>query len=121
MKKQAKKTNVKDIVEAAVQKAKEEEQEEVIDNPNANKGKLFLEKELKYSKSIGKTWGRRVIAAIDIDDPIALYEIFSGQSDIANQASVDINAQSSHNGYGDYMWSPFIHKNLGKPYAMKTT
>lgn len=83
--------------------------------------KLFLEREMKYSKTnISKTWGRQIISAIDIDDCIALYEVYSGKRPSNNYASIDIDAQSCHTGYGEYLWTPHIHKYLGEHHHYQT-
>ena len=87
---------------------KEEEAEEYLKpNPDSEGVKLYLEKELKYSKSRSETLGRAVVRAIDIDDCFTIYDIFT------NPDTLDINTQTMHSGYAEYIWTPYIHRHLG--------
>ena len=68
-----------------------------------------LREELHVSKSRLSTWGRTVILAIDADDPIKLKRVYE---DLVHLGA-DINAQTTHAGYGGYTWTPWIHQFLG--------
>jgi hypothetical protein len=68
-----------------------------------------LLEELQISKSHFSTWGRAVVTAIDKDDAIRVMQIFETMGHLG----ADINAQTTHMGYGNYTWTPWIHQFLG--------
>lgn len=68
-----------------------------------------LEDGLNLSKSHVSSWGRVTLAAIDSDDPIKLMQTFQQYAHMG----ADVNAQTTHVGYGGYLWTPWIHQFLG--------
>jgi hypothetical protein len=55
-----------------------------------------------------------VIRAIDVDDCLDLYDIFIRTNiDTTDNGNINIDAQVSHTGYAEYMWTPKIHNFLG--------
>lgn len=69
----------------------------------------WLEGELRFSRSGFVSWGRRVIRAIDLDDALALCDVFlSPKTDYTK--GVDVNHQvGSISGYGGHLWSAWMH------------
>ena len=67
---------------------------------------------LRFSRSAASsTWGKRVIRAIDADDPLALVKVFQSREDTIEGA--DVNAIVDDYGYGGYTWSANIMPYVG--------
>eukprot|EP01038_Epipyxis_sp_PR26KG_P015703 gene15703-21255_t len=92
----------------------------------------WIKQELKHGKSSFVSWGRDAMHAIDMDDYVLLYNIFTTEKDDndidlvnnnngiskpdnpnLNNLLFDINTQTNTLGYGGYLWTPWIHSFLG--------
>lgn len=74
-----------------------------------SKDERVLQEQLRYSKTHYSTWGRDIIRAIDVDDPIRIIETLRSKKHLG----ADIDAQTDTKCYGGYAWTPWMHKFLG--------
>jgi hypothetical protein len=58
-------------------------------------------------------WGRRVIQAIDMDDCIAMFEVFDDRNNNKSSGPKNINSQVTLFGYGEYIWTSYVHRYIG--------
>lgn len=70
----------------------------------------WLAQELRYGKANYNRWGRMVLRAIDVDDGLALIDIFIHKKDVLGS---NINAQTTIRGYEGHVWTAWIHNHIG--------
>lgn len=84
----------------------------------------WVKEELAYGKSHYVRWGRMVLRAIDVDDGLAILDIFSqhefqhvvnGLNKIEKLAprGADINTQTDMRGYAGHVWTAWLHNHIG--------
>jgi len=70
----------------------------------------WLKDNLDKSKGNYVRWGRMVLRAIDVDDGLALIDIFTHRQ---KDLGADINAQTTIRGYEGHIWSAWLHNHIG--------
>lgn len=70
----------------------------------------WLKDNLEKSKGNYVRWGRMVLRAIDVDDGLALIDIFVHKQ---NDLGSDINTQTTIRGYEGHIWSAWLHNHIG--------
>jgi hypothetical protein len=64
---------------------------------------------LMRSKTPYSMWGREVLRALEVDDAFRMLRVFADKPHLG----AHFDAQTTHEGYGGYVWTPWIHKFLG--------
>jgi len=70
----------------------------------------WLTQQLKHGKANYNRWGRMVLRAIDVDDGLALIDIFIHKKDVLGS---NINVQATIRGYEGHIWTAWIHNHIG--------
>jgi hypothetical protein len=77
---------------------------------NPTNDEIYLMDDLHSSKQGASTWGRDIVFAIDVDDPIKIIRTFKEKKHLG----ADIDHQTSKLSYGGYTWSMWHHKYYGQ-------
>lgn len=64
---------------------------------------------LMRSKTPYSMWGREVFRALEVDDAFRMLRVFADKAYLG----AHLDAQTTHEGYGGYVWTPWIHNFLG--------